>query len=168
MRASDRRKTSEPSEVIEFVPRKELDQAERKIERLQKENERLKQETDRLRRELEAALRASKRHRIPAANQSPTPSGQGASWAGTTVSKRAVPFRRASMNRSQSPCPSAAHIAAAVTCSRRVVRRSIRKTSSGRPWYAALILRWGVAEGVRGRCRGGIRWRPPMLWGGVS
>jgi transposase len=65
MRASDRRKTSEPSEVIEFVPRKELDQAERKIERLQKENERLKQETDRLRRELEAALRASKRQAAP-------------------------------------------------------------------------------------------------------
>ncbi len=79
MRASDRRKGSEPSEVIEFVPRKELDQAEREIERLQKENERLqrqserlqrererlKQETERLRRELEAALRASKRQAAP-------------------------------------------------------------------------------------------------------
>jgi transposase len=79
MRASDRRKASEPSDVIEFVPRKELDQAEREIGRLQKENkrlkrqserlqrgsERLKQETDRLRRELEAALRASKRQAAP-------------------------------------------------------------------------------------------------------
>jgi transposase len=79
MRASDRRKTSGPSEVIEFVPRKELDQAKREIERLQKDNERLKQqserlqrererlkqETDRLRRELEAALRASKRQAAP-------------------------------------------------------------------------------------------------------
>ena len=79
MRASERRKTSEPSEAIEFVPRKELDQAEREIERLQKENgrlkqqserlqresERLKQESERLRRELEAALRASKRQAAP-------------------------------------------------------------------------------------------------------
>src|SRR6202035_2323244 len=122
MRVWDRRKTSEPSEVIEFVPRKELDQAEREIERLQKENERLKQqserlqrererlkqETDRLRRELEAALRAASGTAIPR--------GLGACAAGNTVSKRAVPFRRASMNRSQSPYPSAAHIAAAVTC----------------------------------------------------
>jgi transposase len=72
MRASDRRNASEPSEVIEFVPRKELDRAERenerlrkRNERLRKENDRLKQETDRLRRELEAALRASKRQAAP-------------------------------------------------------------------------------------------------------
>src|SRR5277367_4256374 len=79
MRASDRQKASEPSEVIDFIPRKELDRAEREIERLQKENERLKQqserlqreterlkqETERLRRELEAALRASKRQAAP-------------------------------------------------------------------------------------------------------
>jgi len=65
MRASDRQKASEPSEVIEFVPRRELDRAEREIERLQKESERLKQESDRLRRELEAALRATKRQAAP-------------------------------------------------------------------------------------------------------
>ena len=79
MRASDRQKASEPSEVIEFIPRKELDRAEREIERLQKENERLKQqserlqkegerlkqEAERLRRELEVALRASKRQAAP-------------------------------------------------------------------------------------------------------
>ena len=65
MRVSDRRKASALSEVIEFVPRKELDRAEREIERLRKENERLKQETERLRRELEVALRASKRQAAP-------------------------------------------------------------------------------------------------------
>jgi transposase len=72
MRASDRRNASEPSEVIEFVPRKELDRAERENERLRKRNERLrkendqlKQESERLRRELEAALRASKRQAAP-------------------------------------------------------------------------------------------------------
>ena len=79
MRASDGQKPSEPSDVIEYIPRKDLDRAEREIEqqqwdieRLQKENERLKreserlkQETERLRRELEAALRASKRQAAP-------------------------------------------------------------------------------------------------------
>ena len=79
MRVSDRQNASEPSEAIEFIPRKELDRAEREIERLQKENERLKQqserlqkeserlkqEAERLRRELEAALRATKRQAAP-------------------------------------------------------------------------------------------------------
>ena len=53
MRASDRRTASEPPEVVEFVPRKELDRAEREIERLQKENDRLKQEGERLKQESE-------------------------------------------------------------------------------------------------------------------
>jgi septal ring factor EnvC (AmiA/AmiB activator) len=79
MRASDRLKGSEPSEIIEFIPRKELDRAEQEIaqqqreigrlqkenERLKQESERLKQESERLRRELEAALRASKRQAAP-------------------------------------------------------------------------------------------------------
>src|SRR5712692_4126636 len=63
---------SKRSEPIEFVPKRELDWAEREIERLRKESERLqeenrrlKRETERLRRELEAALRASKRQAAP-------------------------------------------------------------------------------------------------------
>src|SRR6266545_4106269 len=62
----------EPTESIEFVPKRDLDRAQQELERLQKqserlqrENERLKQETERLRRELEAALRASKRQAAP-------------------------------------------------------------------------------------------------------
>ncbi|PYU92339.1 MAG: hypothetical protein DMG25_12260, partial [Acidobacteria bacterium] len=65
----------EQREVVELVPKPELDRAQRQIERLQKENERrkreserlkresdrLRQEIERLRKELEAALRASKR-----------------------------------------------------------------------------------------------------------
>src|SRR5450631_3831148 len=68
MTASGQRKRSEQSEVLEFVPKKELERSEQQIERqqqqierLQKENERLKQERERLQRELDAALRASKR-----------------------------------------------------------------------------------------------------------
>ncbi len=78
MRASDRPEASEPPEVIEFIPRKELDRAEREIERqqrkigrLEKENERLQRESERLRRELEAALRASKRQAAPHSRGNP-------------------------------------------------------------------------------------------------
>ena len=73
------RPASGPSETIDFVPKRELDQAQLEIERLAREaerlrkendrvkheNDRLKQETERLRRELEAALRASKRQAAP-------------------------------------------------------------------------------------------------------
>jgi transposase len=65
MTTSDQRKRSAQSEVVEFVPKKELERAEQQIERLQKENERLKQERERLQRELDAALRASKRQAAP-------------------------------------------------------------------------------------------------------
>src|SRR6266849_7281957 len=72
MKASRRREQSGRSEVVEFVPRQELDRAEQKIEqqqqeieRQQREIERLKRESERLRRELEAALRAGKRQAAP-------------------------------------------------------------------------------------------------------
>jgi transposase len=72
MKAVGRCGRDEQPEIIDLVPKRELDRAQREIERLrneserlQKENERLKQETERLRRELEAALRASKRQAAP-------------------------------------------------------------------------------------------------------
>ena len=52
-------------ESIEFVPKRELDQAQQENDKLRKEIELLKQETERLRRELEAALRAIKRQAAP-------------------------------------------------------------------------------------------------------
>src|SRR6202051_1057927 len=52
-------------QTIEFVQKRELDQAQQEIDRLRKEVDRLQQETERLRRELEAALRASKRQAAP-------------------------------------------------------------------------------------------------------
>ncbi len=72
MKPIGRPAADQPAEIIEFVPKRELDRAQQENERLrqekdrlQKENERLKQETERLRRELEAALRASKRQAAP-------------------------------------------------------------------------------------------------------
>ena len=59
-------------EVLDFVPKQELDwkqqqieQRQRKIEQQQREIDQLKQENERLHKELEAALRASKRQAAP-------------------------------------------------------------------------------------------------------
>src|SRR5881398_1009017 len=89
----------EQREVVELIPKPELDRAQRQIERLQKENEqrkqeserlkqeseRLKQENERLRRELEAALRASKRQAAPHSRgtlkANPKPPGRNAGRA---------------------------------------------------------------------------------------
>src|SRR5271166_5048482 len=65
MEPSSRPAADKQAETIDFVPRRDLDQAQQENERLRKESERLKQETERLRRELEAALRASKRQAAP-------------------------------------------------------------------------------------------------------
>ena len=61
----------EESEAIEFVPKRDLDQAQQEIERLRRENERLQQEAERLRRALEAALRVSKRQAAPHSRGTP-------------------------------------------------------------------------------------------------
>jgi transposase len=58
-------------EIIEFVPKRELDRAQQEIDRLRTENDRLQQEAERLRRELEAALRASRRQAAPHSRGNP-------------------------------------------------------------------------------------------------
>jgi len=52
-------------DIIEFVPRPDLERAQQQIEKQQREIERLQQENDRLRKELEAARRAGKRQAAP-------------------------------------------------------------------------------------------------------
>ena len=71
MKPVGRPAAEEPSESIEFVPKRELDRAQQENEKLRKEIDRLKQETERLRRELEAALRASKRQAAPHSRGTP-------------------------------------------------------------------------------------------------
>ena len=78
MRPSGRPAAGKQAESIDFVPQRDLDQAQQENERLRKENDRLrremehlKQETERLRRELEAALRASKRQAAPHSRGNP-------------------------------------------------------------------------------------------------
>jgi len=78
MKPSGRPAADKQPEAIDFVPKRDLDRAQRENERLHKENdrlqretERLKQETERLRRELEAALRASKRQAAPHSRGNP-------------------------------------------------------------------------------------------------
>jgi transposase len=58
-------------EIVDFVPKRELDRAEQQIHRQQRAIERLKQEVERLRKELEAALRASKRQAAPHSRGAP-------------------------------------------------------------------------------------------------
>ena len=96
---------SEPSEIIEFVPRKELDRAEREIERLRKENKRIKQEserlqkeserlkpeTERLRRELEAALRASTRQAAPHSRGNPKSTQAARAQVGPELRQASMP-----------------------------------------------------------------------------
>ncbi len=78
MKPSGRAAADQQAETIDFVPKRELDEAQHENQRLRKENEwlrreteRLKQETERLRRELEAALRASKRQAAPHSRGTP-------------------------------------------------------------------------------------------------
>ena len=52
-------------DVIEFVPKPELERAQQQIEKQKLEIERLLQENDRLRKELEVTLRAGKRQAAP-------------------------------------------------------------------------------------------------------
>lgn len=66
MRTSgNQQKRQKQPDVIELIPKHELDRAEQQIEKLQRENERLQRENDRLRKELEAAQRAGKRQAAP-------------------------------------------------------------------------------------------------------
>lgn len=78
MKRSGRPAADKQVESIDFVPKRDLDQAQQENERLRRENgrlrreaERLQQETERLRRELEAALRASKRQAAPHSRGNP-------------------------------------------------------------------------------------------------
>ena len=78
MRPSGRCAANNQGDSVDFVPKRDLDQAQQENEHLRKENERLrreterlKQETERLRRELEAALRASKRQAAPHSRGNP-------------------------------------------------------------------------------------------------
>ena len=63
--------TDPPPKTLEFVPKQDLDRAQRENERLRKQVERLRQENERLRQELEAALRASKRQAAPHSRGTP-------------------------------------------------------------------------------------------------
>jgi len=71
MKPTGRPTGSKQPETVDFVPKRELDQAEQQIHRQQREIERLKQEVERLRKELEAALRASKRQAAPHSRGAP-------------------------------------------------------------------------------------------------
>ena len=141
MRPVGRPAADKQTENIEFVPKRDLDEAHQEnqhlrqqIERLRRETERLKQETERLRRELEAALRASKRQAAPHSRGNPVgrPKRPGRKPGRPTADRRAVPSRCAWMNGSRFRCRNAVRIAAAAWW-RKAAKHSIRKRLSGEP-----------------------------------
>jgi transposase len=71
MKPKGRPAGNQQPDAVDFVPKRELDQAEQQIHRQQREIERLKQEVERLCKELEAALRASKRQAAPHSRGTP-------------------------------------------------------------------------------------------------
>ena len=71
-------------DVIEFVPKPELERAQQQIEKQKLEIERLLQENDRLRKELEAALRAGKRQAAPH-SPGPTEGQSETAWSQTRL-----------------------------------------------------------------------------------
>jgi transposase len=71
MKPTGRPAGNKQPDTVDFVPKRELDKAEKQIHRQQREIERLKQEVERLRKELEAALRASKRQAAPHSRGAP-------------------------------------------------------------------------------------------------
>ena len=71
MKPTGRPAGNKQPDTVDFVPKRDLDQAEQQIQRQQREIERLKQEVERLRKELEAALRASKRQAAPHSRGAP-------------------------------------------------------------------------------------------------
>src|SRR5216684_3823631 len=97
MKPTGRPTGSKQPETVDFVPKRELDQAEQQIHRQQREIERLKQEVERLRKELEAALRASKRQAAPhsrgAPKRNPKRPGRKAGRRYGRQARRPIPVR---------------------------------------------------------------------------
>ena len=71
MKPTGRPAGNKQPDTVDFVPKRDLDQAAQQIQRQQREIERLKQEVERLGKELEAALRASKRQAAPHSRGAP-------------------------------------------------------------------------------------------------
>src|SRR5215813_14278704 len=143
MKAIRRCAADQQPESIEFVPKRDLEQAQEEIERLRKENERLQQEAERLRRELEAALRASKRQAAPHSRGNPKADPQR-------------PGRKPGRRYGRQACrPIPARVDEPITVplpercphcggggSRKAATGSIRKRLSAGPSCGVLILRW--------------------------
>jgi transposase len=159
MTTSDQRKRGEQSEVVEFVPKKELERAERQIERLQKEIERLKEEKERLQRELEAALRASKRQAAPHSRGEPTPNpkrpGRKAGRQYGRQACRPIPRRVDEQIPVPLPakCPHCGGGVQAESCQAQYQEDIVRKT---------VVRRFDIAVGYCRNCGRQVQGRHPL------
>lgn len=171
MKASDRggpADDNEQPEVVELVPKPELDRARRQIERLQKENEqqkreseRLKQEIERLRRELEAALRASKRQAAPHSRGEPKthpkPPGRKAGRAYGRRACRPLPQRVDEKFHVPLP-PRCPHCGGGVELKRREPQYQYQEEIVRR----TVVRRFDIALGRCRRCGRRVQGRHPL------
>src|SRR5436190_19996065 len=165
----------EQREVVELVPKPELDRAQRQIERLQKENERrkreserlkresdrLKQEIKRLRKELEAALRASKRQAAPHSRgelkPNPKPLGRKAGRAYGPRACRPLPPRVDEGFHVPLParCPRCGGGVEVAHTAPQYQEEIVRRT---------MVRRFDIAVGRCRRCGRRVQGRHPLQW----
>ena len=166
-------------ESIEFVPKQELDGAQRELdraqqeverlrkerERLEKENERLKRERERLRRELEAALRASRRQAAPHSRGDPKgdprrPGRKPGRGYGRQAC-RPIPSRVDERITVALPerCPHCGGGVEPTSCETQYQEEIVRRTSC-----AASISPWGAVAIATGGYRDDIPCRHPLPW----
>jgi transposase len=145
-------------EVIELVPKPELDRAQQQIERQQREIERLKQEIERLRKELEAAWRAAKRQAAPFSRgepkAQPKPPGRKPGDRYGKHRRRAVPERVDETHRA--PLPERCN------CGGRIGRQETKPQYQEEIVRRKIVRRFEVEIGRCDRC--GKRWQGRHPW----
>src|ERR1041385_1290919 len=166
MRPSSRSAANNQGDFIDFVPKRDLDQAQQENEHLRKENERLRreterlqQETERLRRELEAALRASKRQAAPHSRGNPKANPQrpgrkpGNRYG--RPSCRPIPMRVDEQITVPLPecCPHCGGDVEAESCETQYQEEIVRRT---------MVRRFDIAVGHCRHCQRRVQGRHPL------
>jgi transposase len=159
MKPVGRSARDEQREIIDLVPKWELDRAEREIKRLRNENQRLKEETERLRRELEAALRAGKRQAAPHSRGNPVSNpkrpGRKPGRAYGHPSCRPIPSRVDERMAVPLPeqCPHCGGGVEPESCETQYQEEIVRRT---------VVRRFDIAVGRCGRCARRVQGRHPL------
>ncbi len=159
MKPTGRPTGSKQPETVDFVPKRELDQAEQQIHRQQREIERLKQEVERLRKELEAALRASKRQAAPhsrgAPKRNPKRPGRKAGRRYGRQARRPIPVRVDERIAVPLPecCPHCGGEVESKSCETQYQEEIVRRT---------VVRRFDITVGRCRECQRRVQGRHPL------